>query len=146
MIRIIFFHSIDKVSFINVLLGKKVYYFKMSSRIILNNLFILFTIFSFGKCGKFDDCRYGITSGNSSIQSKLLSEFYYNQPKSQEILRTKMYFKHPEPFLFSLSGTVNEVTFGKYKSNINNFLYIHFIFILRVLWKFYYFCNLQISQ
>lgn len=73
--------------------------------------FLVFLIFSvdFGESGRFSQCRIGKTWQESELS---LSKFKYNNPRENEIVRTKFYLKNEQMFI-KVETFEGDIYFGK---------------------------------
>ncbi|KAL5292014.1 hypothetical protein ACFFRR_011038 [Megaselia abdita] len=61
--------------------------------------------------GHFDGCSVSKTVGYRTYQQFNLSTFHNNSPKPKEVIRTKLFFKHPKPYI-GIDNGINKKVFG----------------------------------
>lgn len=60
---------------------------------------------------RYDGCSVGLTYANRTMVRFELRAFGYNSPKPEELIRTKVFFKHEDP-MFSIEQSGKEIIFG----------------------------------
>uniref|UniRef100_T1GH20 Farnesoic acid O-methyl transferase domain-containing protein n=1 Tax=Megaselia scalaris TaxID=36166 RepID=T1GH20_MEGSC len=77
---------------------------------------VLIAFISLSNAGHLDDCKVGQKFNNVNMVQFKISDFQNNAPKDTEVLRTKLYYKYPNP-VFSMYNSGKQITFGDFRND-----------------------------